>query len=57
MGRRYGLGFYAVLLVLLAVFVNEPMATLEVTAQMFKAVGEFGGSVVSEQAAGDEVAG
>jgi len=50
MARRYGVSFYLALIVFAAVFVNAPMATLDVSWLAFKAIGEFGGSVVSELA-------
>ncbi|MEM9561084.1 MAG: hypothetical protein AAGA93_00615 [Actinomycetota bacterium] len=52
MARRYGLGFYVTVAVLLAVFVNQPVAFLDVAWQMFSGIGEFGGAVVSELASG-----
>jgi hypothetical protein len=50
MRRRYGLGFYAVLVALFATFVAEPRASLEVSRQVFQGLGEFGGALVSELA-------
>ena len=50
MRRRYGLGFYAVVVALFAVFVAEPVAFLDVAWQVFQGVGEFGGALVSELA-------
>lgn len=50
MRRRYGLGFYAVLVALFATFVAEPTATMDVSWQVFQRVGEFGGALVSELA-------
>jgi hypothetical protein len=50
MRRRYGLGFYAVLVALFATFVAEPAATLDVSWQVFQGVGEFGRALVSELA-------
>ncbi len=55
LARRYGLSFYVALVVFLAIFVNAPLATLEVSWEAFKAIGEFGGSVVSELASGGSV--
>jgi hypothetical protein len=54
MRRRSGLGFWAVVLALFATFVAEPTATLSVARQIFENVGEFGGALVSELAAGDQ---
>ncbi|MGB5759614.1 MAG: hypothetical protein WBM50_22055 [Acidimicrobiales bacterium] len=53
MRRRNGLGFWAVVIALFATFVAEPTASLDVAGQVFEAVGEFGGSVVSDLAADD----
>jgi hypothetical protein len=50
MRRRYGLGFWAVVIALFATFVAEPVASLDVARQVFEGVGEFGGSLVSELA-------
>lgn len=57
MARRYGLGFYVTLVVLLAAFVNEPLAFLDVSWELFTNIGEFGGSIVSELASGRQGAG
>ena len=56
MRRRYGLGFWAVVLALFATFVAEPRATLDVSWQIFQGVGEFGGELVSDLASDSEVA-
>ena len=54
MRRRYGLGFWAVVITIFATFVAEPRATLDVSWQVFQAVGEFGGALVSELASDGE---
>ena len=54
MRHRYGLGFWAVVIAVFATFVAEPAATLDVAGQIFTSVGEFGGSLVSELASGDD---
>jgi len=53
MRRRTG-GSWVVLALLVATFVAEPRASLEVTADLFTAAGEFGGALVSELASDEE---
>jgi hypothetical protein len=54
MSRRRGGGSGLLLVAaFVAVFAAEPVATLQVLWQLFRAVGEFGGSLVVELAAGD----
>jgi len=54
MRRRYGLELWAVLIALLATFVAEPRASLDVSWRVFQGVGEFGGAVVAELASDGE---
>jgi hypothetical protein len=56
MRRRYGLGFWAIVVAIFATFVAEPRATLDVSWQVFQGVGEFGGALVSELASSGEEA-
>lgn len=48
MARRYGLSFWLAILVFAATFVSAPKDTAELSWDIFRGVGEFGGAVVSE---------
>ena len=53
MYRRYPMAMLVLVALTVATFVNEPGATVRFTGDVFVALGELGGSVVSELAADD----
>ena len=53
MARRYGIGFWAVIIALVATFIAEPSASRDVSVQVFQGLGDFGGAIVSELSDGE----
>jgi len=53
MYRRYPVAILVLVVLSAATFVNEPGATLRFAGDVFSALGELGGSVVSDLAASE----
>lgn len=53
MMRRYGVGAWLVVFALVATFVDEPKASFDAAVDTFQAVGEFGGTLITDFRSGE----